>query len=454
MRARSLSACPLALVCVAAALGVAPSAGAAAGTWRSPQTLSTGRAAGTPTLGFDAHGGALATWATASRAGRRSASRLPLAAAFRPDRAAPNIGEEVVEGPPPAPLVDGSGGVIAIQQRKIRPACGLATLFTLTPRFGRVNGRFAPARSGWAIFSHTEPPAVALAGNGRGLAVVAWMQLQRDARGGCVNRDIVRVAVRRPGGAFGAPVTLARGASYGAIAASVSQRGEMLVAWRHGQALETRSRSAHGGWRPTRVINVGRVDSFAATLAPTGAAYLIWTRKQTTSAPEDVRVVGATVRAAHSTRFVTTVLERGTWPNTLIDRPERRAVRLAPLHRGALAAWTSWAGDHLQVLSATATGGHFGAAQLATPAGQDFALGDLATSAAGRAGLALTSDASVLPSGPCVALGVADGSFGAPEVVGPGSPNITGEALAFSPLNGRPTLVWTQHGDALASTRG
>jgi hypothetical protein len=86
---------------VAAALGVAPPAGAAAGTWRSPQTLSTGRAAGTPTLGFDAHGGALATWATASRAGRRSASRLPLEAAFRPDRAARNIGEEVVEGPPP-----------------------------------------------------------------------------------------------------------------------------------------------------------------------------------------------------------------------------------------------------------------------------------------------------------------------------------------------------------------
>jgi hypothetical protein len=454
MRARSLSACPLAFVCVASALGVAPPAGAAAGTWRSPQMLSTGRAAGTPTLGFDAHGAALATWASARGAGRRSASRPPSAAAFRADRAAPNIGEEVVEGPPPAPVVDGSGGVIAIQQRTIRPACGLGTLFELTPRFGRVNGTFAPARSGWTIFSHTEPPAVALAGNRHGLAVVAWMQLQRNARG-CLNRDIVRVAVRRPGGAFGTPVTLARGASYGAIAASVSQRGEMLVAWRHGQTLETRSRSAHGGWGPTRVINVGRVDSFAATLAATGAAYLIWTRTQPSSAPENVRVVGATVRGAHSTRFVTTVLERGTWPDTLIDRPERRAVRLAALHRGALAAWTSWAGDHLQVLSATATGGRFGTARLATPAGQDFALGDLATSAAGRAGLALTSDASVgLPSGPFVALGVADGSFGAPETVGPGGPNVNGEALAFGPLNGRPTLVWTQHGDALASTRG
>src|SRR5512132_291612 len=98
MRSRSLTGCALALVCLAPA-------GAAAGTWRSPQTLSTGPAAGTPTLGFDALGGALATWATRSGAGRRSASRPPSAAEFGPDRAAPNIGEEVVEGAPPAPVV-------------------------------------------------------------------------------------------------------------------------------------------------------------------------------------------------------------------------------------------------------------------------------------------------------------------------------------------------------------
>ena len=60
-------------------------------------------------------------------------------------------------------MVDSFGDVIAIQQRKVRPACGLATNFSLTPRFGRVNGAFVPARGGWSIFSHTEPTAVALA---------------------------------------------------------------------------------------------------------------------------------------------------------------------------------------------------------------------------------------------------------------------------------------------------
>jgi hypothetical protein len=428
---------------------------AATGPWTSPQTLSTRPAAGTPTLAFDARGAALATWATARGTGRRSASRPPSAAAFESDRAAPSIGEEVVEGLPPAPVVDSSGRVIAIQQRRIRPACGLGTMFTLTPRFGRVNGMFAPARGGWTIFSHSEPPAVALAGNGRGLAVVAWKQLRRGTRHRCLNAEMVRVAVRKPGGRFGTAVTLSHAVSSGAIAASVGQHGEVLVAWRYHDAIATRSRSAHGGWGPTRRIEAGVVDSFAAMQASDGAGYVVWTRAQPTGPPEDPRVVGAAVRRARSTQFATTILERGSWPVTLLDRPERWAVRLARVPGGALAAWTSSAGDHLQVVTATATGGRFGATQLATPVGQDFALSDLATSAAGRPALALVSNASEAPSGPFVVLGTAGGPFGTPEAVGPDSPSPTGTgaALAFSPLTGRPTLVWTQSGHALASTR-
>lgn len=197
----------------------------------------------------------------------------------------------------------------------------------------------------------------------------------------------------------------------------------------------------------------GDVDSFAATLAPDGAAYLTWTRTQSTGAAQLARVVGAAVRGAQATRFATSILERGTWPLTLIDRPERRSMRLAPTRGGALAAWTSSAGNHLQVLTATATRRRFGAPQPATPAGQDFALGDLAASSAGRPALALTSNASQTPSGPFVSLAAANGTFGAPEAVGPGGPNINGEALAFSPLTGQPTLVWTQFKSALASAR-
>lgn len=366
-----------------------------------------------------------------------------------------------MEGPPPAPVLDDSGDVVALQQRRIRDTCGLAIVFTLTPRLGRVNGAFSRATGGWTILSHTLPPAAALAGNGRGTAAAAWVEMQRNAQGRCLLKELVRVAVRPPGGAFGAPVTLAHAASSGAIAASVGQDGEILVAWRYGQTIQTRLRSAAGAWGPTRDVRTGPVDSFAAALGPNGSTYLIWTHTQATSAPEAARVVGAAARTAHSTTFDTTILERGTWPTTyeLGDSPERFAVRLALVRGGALAAWNGWAGDHLQVQTSTATGGRFDAAQLATPAGQGFALGALAVSPSGRPALALTSAASVIRSGPFVAFGSPGGSFGAPQAVGPVSSRIEGEALAFSPLTGQPTLVWTHYDEAsfsdnvLASTR-
>lgn len=453
MRARRLTIGACSLLGVGAMLGGSPAAGIAAGPWSTPQTLSAGAAAGTPTLAFDARGGALATWAATGSGGRRSASRLPSATRFGTSRVAPDIGAEVIEGLPPAPVVDASGGVVAVQQRKARSACGLGTAYTLTPRFGRVNGTFSPARGHWTIISRTEPPAVALAGDGHGLTLVAWKQLLRNSRGRCLDREVVQVAVRRPGGAFGAPVTLARAASSGAVAASVGPHGQMLVAWRQGQTLATRSRSARGGWGAVQLVSTGAVDSFAAQVAADGAACLIWTRMQPVSPEENPRTIGAAVRGAHATRFTTKLLERGTWPTTLVDRPERRAVRVALVSGGVLAAWTSWAGDHLQVLTAKVTGGRAGRARTATPPGQDYALGDLAASTAGRPALALTATASSVPSGPFVALGASDGSFATPEAVGPGAQSINGEALAFSPRTGRPTLVWTQFKSLLTATR-
>ncbi len=448
MRTLALSAGTLSLIAVAVALGVPP---ATAATWSAPQALSPSPAFGTPTLGFDAHGSAFTTWA-AGRDRRRSASRAPSAATFGRDRAAPFVGEETVEGPPSAPVVDDSGQVIALQQRRVRDACGRAVIYTLTPRFGQVNGTYAPGRGGWTIYSHTIPPKLALAGSRSGMAVAAWTEVQRDASGRCVGGERVRVAVRPPGGSFGPPLTLARSASSGPVAASVGQDGEMLVVWRDGPGIDTRSRSAAGSWEPAHRVASGAVDSIAAALGPNHAAYLLWSHTQATSAPEAPRVVGGAVRGPRSRRFATTILEHGTWPTTytLDPSPYRFALRVALVRGGALAAWTSWSGRNLQVRTATATGRLFGAGRLATPAGQDFALGDLAASASGRPALALVSNPSVTPTGPFVVFGTPGGSFGAPEAVGPGSPRIEGEALAFSPTSGRPTVVWTQYDDALS----
>ena len=76
------------LVCTPAALA----------SWSAPQTLSSQQATGTPALGIDARGDALATWARPFERGWRLASRPAGANAFGPQRAAPYLGDEVVDG--------------------------------------------------------------------------------------------------------------------------------------------------------------------------------------------------------------------------------------------------------------------------------------------------------------------------------------------------------------------
>ena len=435
-------------------LAIAPVSGAAAsGAWTTPQVLSTRTVSGTPTLAFDARGWAFSTWPSAGEH-QQSASRPPSAVAFRPHRVTPYPGEETVESAPPAPVVDDSGEVIALQERRGRDTCGLATLVTLTPRFGRVNGAFARARGGWTISSHTLPAAAALGGNARGAAVVAWMQIQRGPHG-CIPKELVRVAVRAPGGKFGTPMTLAHAASAGAIAASVGQDGAVLVAWRYQRTIQMRLRSPAGVWGPVRSVRTGPLQTFAAALGTNDATYLIWTHTEAMGPPEAGRIVGGAVCEARSTRCDTTVLERGTWP--VPDEgglePEQFAVRLAFVRGGVMAAWNGWAGGHPLVRTAVATGSSFGPARPATPTGQAFVLGALAVSPAGRPALAL--EAAGVPvraaTGPFVAFGSPDGVFGLPEAVGSGSRRAEGEALAFSPVTGRPTLVWKAYDEALFS---
>jgi hypothetical protein len=139
-----------------------------------------------------------------------------------------------------------------------------------------------------------------------------------------------------------------------------------------------------------------------------------------------------------------TTLGRDVWPVDFGDRPEHFAVRLAVLPHGAIAAWTSWDGSHLRVLTSTSSGGRFRAAAPVTPAGADYALGDVEASPAGRPALALRSEPVDALSAPFVTFARRDGSFGVPEAVASASAGVGGEALAFNPVTGLATLVWTQ----------
>ncbi len=421
------------LVCTPAALA----------SWSAPQTLSSREATGTPALGIDAHGAALATWARPFGRGWRLASRPAGADAFGPQRAAPYLGDEVVDGALPAPLVYGDRRTLALEQHKGRSTCGgLATRYALAARSGP---RLAGARHLATIFSHQQPPPLALAGNRHGVAIAAWIEYPRDARGRCIRTrgEVLKAAVHRPGAGFGQPVTLLRGVVSQIVAVAVGERGDMLVAIRRKGGLETRSRGTSGHWSAPRELTIAdqRVDALRAAIAPDGAAWLLWS-----SGLSGARTVSSAARRPRTTRFgAVRVLERSVLTDELLDSPDRWRLRIATPERGtgATAAWTSSDGVHLRVMVALARGDAplEPPAQL-TPAGEDFVLGDLALGA-GRRAIAVISRPPGGPGSARVAVAGGIAPFPALEPVGDGG-RIDGEALALDPVTREPTLVWTE----------
>ncbi len=426
---------------------------AALASWSPPERLSSTstdgmhQPSGTPTLGIDARGNALATWPRRFEGGWRLARKPAGAARFGPERAAPYLGDQVVEADPPAPLVYGSGQAVAVEQQKGRSTCGgFATRYALAARTG---AQLAGARHLATIFSHQQPPPLALAGNRDGTALAAWIEYPHDARGRCVRtrQEVLKAAIYRPGTGFGAPVTLLRGVVSPTVAVAVGERGDMLVAIRRKGALETRSRGVSGHWSAARRLAIAdqRVDVVRAAIGPDGAAWLLWS-----SGSSGVHSVSAAVRRPRTASFGSVrVLERGAMPDELRDSPERWRLRIATPDRGtgATAAWTSSDGLHLRVMVALARGDDplEPPAQL-TPAGGSYVLGDLALRA-GRRAIAVTSRPADGTARALVAVGSA--AFGPLEPVGEGGGQVVGEALAIDPVTRRATLVW--HEDRIAA---
>ena len=360
-------------------------AGRTRADWSAPDALSKASpdaadaASGTPTIAFDARGTALATWAHALGRRWRLARRPADAAAFRSERAAPYLGDEVVDRELPVPLAYGNGGAVALEQRKGGSTCGgLATRFAVVARTGR---ELRGARHLVTMFSHQQPPPLVFAGNRSGTALAAWIEYPHDARGRCVSAhgQVLRVAVHRPGTGFGAPVTLIRNVTSTLVTAAVGERGDMLVMIRRKGGFETRSRDVSGRWSTTRRLRIAdeRVDAARAAIAPDGAAWLLWA-----NARAGVRTVSAAVRSPRTTSFGRVrVLERSPVSDVLIDSPLRWRLRIATPERGtgATAAWTSFDGAHLRVMVAVARGDDpLEPPARFTPPGEDQMLADVA----------------------------------------------------------------------------
>jgi hypothetical protein len=425
----------------------APTAQAA---WSAPDALSQATADaiaapfGTPTIAFDAGGTALATWARTFGRGWRLARRPAGAAAFGSERVAPYLGDEVVDRELPVPLVYGSGGAVALDQRKGGSACGgLATRYAVAARTGR---ELRGARHLVTMFSHQQPPPLAFAGNRSGTALAAWIEYPHDARGRCVSArgQVLRVAVHRPGAGITAPVTLIRNVTATLVAAAVGERGDMLVVIRRKDGFETRSRGVSGRWSTSRRLRIAdeRVDAARAAIATDGAAWLLWS-----NARGGVRAVTAAVRRPRTTRFGRArVLERSPVSDVLLDSPLRWRLRIATPERGtgATAAWTSFDGAHLRVMVAVARGDDpLEPPARFTPPGEDQVLADVALRA-GRRAIATLAGPLYDVAQPMVAVASGIGAFSPLEPVGDGLGRVGGAAISIDPVTRQPTLAWTE----------
>jgi hypothetical protein len=424
---------------VAAAL-LAPAWTAVAASWSAPATL--GPADGSvidPAIAFGSAGGPLIT------AGFRPAVTyspgLPLQTVTRLFAGTTQRAQVRLVAPP----VAYGAGRAAFLRRSPRDR-DIAPIMTLGVSLGDVAGN--PGR-----FHHLSslaiPDTTAIAANDAGVVAVAWTEATRGIEGR------VRLAVRRPGGRFARPVTVAVGAvgrptggtvSGRGVAVAVGGRGEVVVAYQRERArartIEARRVGRRLGRRQTLGPQRGLVD-LSAAMAPGGRAVVAWGSQDVGEEANEAYRVYAAVRAAGSARFgAAQALDRGG----PAIRPAGRVALAVGRDGAAVVAWASPLGSYgagtrsaVRVASAGPRG-RFGGQRELAPSG---AVGDVAIGADGAAIVVWSQLAGEqTPLNVLAALRPAGASeFGAPEAASP-QERASHPAAAFDPRTGQPVVVW------------
>jgi hypothetical protein len=231
------------LVACAAALALSASAGAA---WSPPQTI--GPAApnvANPFVAVGADGRALLGGDYSSPAppfppaGTRVFSRAP-GATVRESSSSP-IGLAA----PPARYAQGR--VVLLERDPVNTTRPYRLSYALASTNGAIGIHHVLTRAAAFYLSPT------VAANARGDAVAAWVTPDRTGTHGAV-----WIAVRHPGGAFGAPLRVVDGAGVDAVAVAVSGKGDVLAAF-------TRSRQVQVRWRSAGRLSFSPVQTLGVT---------------------------------------------------------------------------------------------------------------------------------------------------------------------------------------------
>jgi hypothetical protein len=270
----------------------------------------------------------------------------------------------------------------------------------------------------------------------------------------------VRLAVRRPGGRFGTPRTVATGAvgrptagttEGGGLAVAVGGRDVVVVAYQRergrARTIEARLLRRRLGRPRTVGPQRGLVD-LSARIGANGRAVVAWGSQDVGEEANEARSVYAAVMEPPSSRFgPAQVLD----PGGPALRPHGRVAVDVADDGSALVAWSSpqggySAGIRSAVRVATAgPRGRFGPQRELAPSG---AVGDVAV---GRGGAAIVVWSRLFPeeeerdvTAAVRPAGAPD--FGAPEAVSP-SERTTTAVAAFDPRTEQPAVAWVALGD-------
>jgi hypothetical protein len=225
-----------------------------------------------------------------------------------------------------------------------------------------------------------------VAANARGDAIVAWVTPDKTGEHGAV-----WVAVRHPGGQFGAPVRVVDGGGVDTVAVAVSAKGDLLVAFTRSRQVQARWRDAeHSAFSAVQTLGVSRGYALlAAAASPTnGRMAVAWgTQDAGEEANEPWRVYAALKGAGTHAFRATQTLE----PGGAVERPSSGPKIAFDAAGAATVAWTSIGRPAPTTLaypvSAAVSGAdlRFGAPQLLAATGADL---DLAVAGDGTAAVA------------------------------------------------------------------
>ncbi len=415
----------LALIVLAAAgLAAAPGPAIAAPPWTAPQRISAAHTfIDAPGVVFSGDGTGLAGWSEQDGVG--DDTRRALAQATRPPAPAAPFG-------PPRPAPEWASAARATYAQT-RIVTALNDGVNLAAAFSRIGG---PDPTPLTVVQGRRIVAPTLAANPRGDVALAWF----DDRG--IHTDRVQVALRRPGGRFGRPITLATGRIRG-VTVAVGARGDVLVAWDARGVVQARLR------RPGRrsfgsTDTIRSQDAFFATLraavTPNGRAVVAWAaQKLTEGGGPEPGFVQAAVRPAGQARFREAQLLEQV-PTTVVVGTA--SLALEP-DGAALLAWSGREGNaSLVKVARTDAAARFGTPVAVSPP-DDGTLVPLAAVGPGGDAVVAWFGAPDNDSALFASARPAGGAFGPPEVVGGVDERVSAAALAYAPNSGFPTAVWS-----------